>query len=71
MKTSLILTAALLSATLSACTDRPDKSPVPHTNQASGMFQDERNTLDQAKTVEKTLETRAEADKKALEQQTR
>ena len=71
MKISLIITATLLSTMLAACDERPDKAPVPHTNQTSGLFQDQRNALEQAKTVEKTLDARAEADKKAVEQQTR
>jgi len=73
MKISLIISAVLLSATLSACDERPDKAPVPHTEKApaAGLFQDERNALEKAKTVEKTLEKRSEEDKRVIEQQTR
>lgn len=73
MKISLIISAILVSATLSACDERPDKAPIPHTDKSpdSGLFQDERNALDKARTVEKTLEKRREEDKQVLDQQTR
>lgn len=73
MKISLIISAALFSAALSACDERPDKAPIPHTDKTPGtaLFQDERNAMDKAKTVEKTLEKRSEEDKQTLEQQTR
>ena len=73
MKTSLLISAILLTATLAACDERPDKPPIPHTDKpaGTGLFQDERNALDKAKTVEKTLEKRSEDEKQSLEQQTR
>ena len=72
MKTSLTLSVALLTAFLSACDERPDKAPVPHTDQpASGLFQDQRNALDKAKQVETTLENKIEENKQAIDQQSR
>lgn len=72
MNTRQILSIALLTTVLSACDERPDKAPVPITDKpASGLFQDQRNALDKAKQVEKTLENKTEENKQALDQQTR
>jgi len=73
MKISLIISAFLISATLAACDERPDKAPIPHTDKSTGtgLFQDERNALEKAKTVEQTIEKRTEDDKRAVELQTR
>jgi hypothetical protein len=65
------LIALLLTATLlAACEEKPYQPPVPHTEpdkSATKLFEPQREALDKAKGVEKTLEQAAEAQRKEAE----
>ena len=62
----LLLTTALLTA----CEEKPYKSPVPHTEpdkSATKLFEPQREALDKAKGVGKTVEQASEEQKEATE----
>ncbi|HUW51410.1 MAG TPA: hypothetical protein VMV75_10400 [Sulfuricella sp.] len=65
------LIVLLLAATLlAACEEKPYKPPVPQTEpdkSATKLFEPQREALDKAKGVEKTLEQAAQAQNKAVE----
>ena len=62
-------TAALLLASIAiaACEEKPNKPPLPQTNQGSGpaLFQEQRQALDKAKGVEQTLQQHEQEQKQA------
>lgn len=62
-------TAALLLASIAmaACEEKPNKPPLPQTNQESGaaLFQEQRKALDKAKGVEQTLQQHDQEQKQA------
>lgn len=65
----LLLTAALLAA----CEQKPYKPPVPQTEpdkSATKLFEPQREALDKAKGVEKTLEQANKAQREATEKAT-
>ncbi|MCE5181347.1 MAG: hypothetical protein LLG15_06055 [Betaproteobacteria bacterium] len=65
------LIAMLLAATLlAACEEKPYQPPVPRAEPdkpAAKLFEPQREALDKAKSVEKTLEQAAQAQGKAVE----
>jgi hypothetical protein len=62
----LLLTTALLTA----CEEKPYKPPVPHTEpdkSATKLFEPQREALDKAKGVGKTVEQASQEQKEATE----
>lgn len=62
------LGAAML--TISACSEKPSKPPIPQTEPVQ-LFQQQRTALEQAKSVEQTTKKNAEDLKQEVEQQTK
>lgn len=64
-------TAILLATTLlAACEQKPYQPPVPHAapdKSAAKLFEPQREALDKARGVEKTLEQAAQAQNKAVD----
>jgi hypothetical protein len=59
MKTIGLIVLLLTASLLSACEEKPYKPPVPHTEpdkSAAKLFEPQRQALDQAKGVGKTVE---------------
>ena len=72
MKYFGVMTLLLAAALLAACEQKPYQPPVPHTEpgkSAASLLEPQREALDQAKGVEKTIEqagrNREEAAQKA------
>lgn len=72
---SLINSVALviLSTAILGCDEKPYKPPEPKTEKAPAaiLFQDQRQALEKAKSVERTIEKRAEEDRKAADEATK
>lgn len=64
MKTSLIL-VLMSTALLAACDQKPYQPPVPNTDQGTKLFEPQREALEKAKGVEKTLEQAGQAQQEA------
>ena len=64
----VILTTAILG-----CDEKPYKSPEPKTEKAPAaiLFQEQRQALEKAKRVERTIEKRAEEDRQAVDEATK
>ena len=70
MKYIGLIVLLLATATLAACEEKPYKPPVPHTEpdkSATKLFEPQREALDKAKGVGKTVEQASEEQKEATE----
>lgn len=70
MKTIGLIVLLLATAMLTACEEKPYKPPVPHTEpdkSATKLFEPQREALDKAKSVGKTVEQASEEQKEATE----
>jgi outer membrane biogenesis lipoprotein LolB len=73
MKTIGLIFLLLATALLTACEEKPYKPPVPHTEPdkpAAKLFESQRQALDKAKGVGKTLEQASQEQKEAAEKAT-
>ena len=74
MTSSRILLALLLAATLAACEQKPYQPPVPHAGEdkpESRLLDPQRQTLDQAKGVESTIQQGVQKQEEAADKQTK
>lgn len=70
MKHIGLIAMLLVTALLAACEEKPYQPPVPRAEpdkSAAKLFEPQRDALDKAKSVEKTLEQAAQAQNKAGE----
>lgn len=67
---TLVCTLSAATLTITACGEKPSKTPVPKTQSATS-FQQKRTELEQAKSVEHTQIKSAEDLKQNVEQQTK
>ncbi|BAN34394.1 hypothetical protein SCD_n00547 [Sulfuricella denitrificans skB26] len=73
MKTIGLIVLLLATVLLTACEEKPYKAPVPHTEpdkSATKLFEPQREALDKAKGVGKTLEQASQEQKEAVEKST-
>jgi len=68
MKTIGLIVLLLTTALLTACEQKPYQPPVPHTEpdkSATKLFEPQREALDKAKSVGKTIEQASQAREEA------
>ncbi|MBU1689711.1 MAG: hypothetical protein KJ958_12485 [Gammaproteobacteria bacterium] len=73
MKHIGLIVLLLATALLTACEEKPYKAPVPHTEpdkSATKLFEPQREALDKAKGVAKTLERASQEQKESTEKST-
>ena len=68
-----LVTLVMLSLTIAGCDEKPYKAPEPKTEKAPAaiLFQEQRQALEKAKRVERTIEKRAEEDRQAVDDATK
>lgn len=73
MKQNGLIVLLLTTALLAACEQKPYQPPVPHTEpdkSAAKLFEPQREALDKAKGVEKTLEQASQGREEAVQKTT-
>ena len=73
MKATGLIVLLLVTALLAACEQKPYQPPVPHTEpdkSATKLFEPQREALDKARGVGKTVEQASQEQKEATEKAT-